>query len=304
MKNKFLRLLAVIGALWSVAPKATAAESKENSKVSADLTFFARAEQVDDGSTFGDMGLKPHVSVEKDEYKAEFLGSFYNSAYTNQKKGEWLTLMSRLKLENKDWELQVGRMQLYPAFTGFIKTPLTTTLDNELMAAGTTRTFTGTRLSHKGSGLGVGLVANDTRMTPSHWDTGLLTWEKRLSKEWGLAAHIGAGDKGFHNAGFTACWTPTDKTSMVAEGIYAQKATHGILGIQHKLTDDLAVFAGTKISKENEGKLNGWITAGASYNLGKGFSTVAAVKQDVGGNHKPHGIIGLRYCGNFGITGL
>ena len=214
-----------------------------------------------------------------------------------------MTLMSRLQLETSAWALQVGRMQLRPDYVAYLKTPMTTTLDNDVMLAGTCRTFTGTHLVHKETGFGVGLVAKDTRMTPTHWDTGLVTWEKKFGDEWGVATHIGVGDKGLHNAGATVAWMPTDKTSVVAEGIYDKETTHGILGAHYKLTDDLAVFAGLKVDKPDHGKVSGWATAGASYNLGKGFSVVGAVKQDIGGRHEAHGIVGLRYCGNFGING-
>ena len=301
--KKFLRFLAVIGALWNVTPKAAGAEAKENDKVQANVTVFANAEQVDDKETFGDVTLKPQIEVANGDYKANYTGSFYNWGYTDRTHGDWLTLMSRLQLETSDLALQVGRMQLRPDYVAYLKTPMTTTLDNDIMCAGTCRTFTGTHLAHKGTGLGVGLVANDTRMTPTHWDTGLVTWEKKFGNEWGVAAHVGAGDKGFHNAGLTVAWMPTDKTSVVAEGIYNGGVTHGILGARHKLTDDLALFAGLKVDKANQGKVTGWATAGASYDLGKGFSVVGAVKQDIGGHHETHGIVGLRYCGNFGING-
>lgn len=300
--KKLLRFLAVMGALWSVTPKAAGAEAKENVKAKADVTVFANAEQVDDGDTFGDLTLKPHVEVGNGEYKASYLGSFYNWGYSDRTYGDWMTLMSRLQLETSDWALQVGRMQLRPDYVSYLKTPMTTTLDNDVMLAGTCRTFTGTHLAHKGTGLGIGLAAHDTRMTPTHWDTGLVTWEKKFGNEWGVAAHIGAGDKGFHNAGLTIAYMPTDKTSIVAEGIYDKKVTHGILGARHKLTDDLAIFAGLKVDKPDQGKVAGWATAGVSYDLGKGFSVVGAVKQDIGGHHEAHGIIGLRYFGNFGVN--
>ena len=301
MKNRFLRFLAVLGALWTVTPKVAGAEAKENVKAKADVTVFANVEQVDDGSTFGDITLKPRVAVEKGEYKINYTGSFYNWAYTDHTRGDWLTLMSRLQLENDDWNFQLGRMQLRPDYVAYLATPMTTTLDNDIMLAGTPRTFTGTHLAHKETGLGVGLVAHDTRMTPTHWDTGLLTWEKKFGTEWGLAAHVGAGDKGFHNAGLTVAWMPTDRTSVVAEGIYDKKTTHGILGVRHKVTDRLALFAGTRVGKPDQGKASGWVAAGASYDLGKGFTAVAAVEQDIGGEHATHGIIGLRYCSNFEI---
>lgn len=300
--KKLLRFFAVLGALWTITPKAAGAEAKENVKAKADVTVFANTEQVDDGSTFGDLTLKPCVEVEKDDYKFGYLGSFYNWGYTDRTRGDWMTLMSRLQLETSDWALQVGRMQLRPDYVAYLKTPMTTTLDNDIMCAGTCRTFTGTHLAHKGTGLGVGLVANDTRMTPTHWDTGLVTWEKKFGNEWGVAAHVGAGDKGLHNAGATVAYMPTDKTSVVAEGIYDKETTHGILGVRHKLTDDLAMFAGLKVDKPNHGKVGGWATAGLSYDLGKGFSLVGAIKQDIGGCHETHGIVGLRYFGNFGVN--
>ncbi len=37
--------------------------------------------------------------------------------------------------------------------------------------------------------------------------------------------------------------------------------------------------------------------------LGRGFRAVGAVKQDIGGRHEVHGIIGLQYAGSFGIGG-
>lgn len=304
MKNRFLKLLAIMGALWSVTPKATGAEANENDiKTSANVTVFANTEQVDDESTFGELTLAPHVGIEKGDWKLGYSGMFYNSGYTDGTHGDWMTFDSQLKLENPDWSFQVGRMMLRPDFAAYLAMPTTTTLGNDIKAAGSSRIFTGTRFTHKETGLGVGLIANDTRMTPTHWDTGLVTWEKRFGDEWGVAAHIGAGDKGFHNAGATIAYMPTDKTTFVAEGIYKDKATHGILGAQHKLTDDLAVFAGLKVDKPNHGKVGGWATVGLGYDLGHGFRAVGAVKQDIGGRHETHGIIGLQYAGNFGISG-
>ena len=304
MKNKFLKLLAIMGALWSVTPKAAGAEANENDiKTSANVALFANTEQVDDESTFGELTLAPEATIEKGDYKLGYSGMFYNWGYTDHTYGDWMTLKSRLQLENNDWELQLGRMMLRPDYASFLAVNLPTTLGNDIKSGGGARILTGTRLAHKETGLGVGLVANDTRMTPSHWDTGLLTYDKRFNDEWALAGHIGAGDKGLHNAGFTVAWTPSKKTTVVAEGLYAQKATYGVLGVQHSLTDDLALFAATKVSKPNQGKLQGWLTAGANYNLGKGFSAVAAFKQDIGGEHNPHGIIGIKYAGNFAING-
>lgn len=300
--KKILRFLAVMGALWNVTPKAAGAEAKENVKTKADVTVFANAEKVDNASTFGELTFAPHVAVEKGDWKLGYTGMFYNSGYTDHTHGDWMTFDSQVKLENTDWTAQVGRMMLRPDFASYCAVPMTTTLGNDIKATGSSRIFTGTRVTHKGTGLGVGLVANDTRMTPTHWDTGLLTWEKHFGKKWGLAAHVGAGDKGFHNAGVTVTYMPTDKTTFVAEGIYKDKTTHGILGAHHKLTDDLAVFAGLKVDKPNHGKMGGWATAGLGYDLGHGFRAVGAVKQDIGGRHEAHGIIGLQYAGNFGIN--
>ena len=301
MKNRMLKLLAVVGALWSVTPKTVAAEDKEN--VKADVTVFANAEQVDDGHTFGELTLAPHANLEKGDWKLGYSGMFYNYRYSNGTYGDWMTFDSQLHLENADWKAQIGRMMLRPDFASYCAVPMTTTLGNDIKSAGSSRIFTGTRFTHKETGLGIGLVAHDTRMTPSHWDTGLVTWEYRFGKELGLAAHIGAGDKGFHNAGLTATYTPNDKTTLVAEGIYNAKTTHGILGAHHKLTDALGVFAGLKVDKPKQGKVSGWATLGLGYDLGHGFRAVGAVKQDIGGRHEVHGIIGLQYAGSFGIGG-
>ena len=296
----FLKTLLAIASLWTTTPKAMATD-KESTQAKADLTVFANIEQVDDGNTFGDLTLKPRVSLEKGDYKAEYLGSFYNWGYSDHTTGDWLTLMSRIRLENSEWAAHIGRMQLRPDFVSYLKTPMTTTLDNDIMLAGTCRTFTGAHLTHKDSGLGLGIVAHDTRMSFNHWDTGLISWEKTFGSELGVAAHIGIGDKGLHNAGITTAWMPTDKTSVVLEGIYDQRTTHGILGAHHKITDDFSVFAGIKVSKPNQGKICGWAATGISYRLGNGFSVVGAIKHDIGGRNDIHGIIGLRYAGSFEI---
>ena len=300
--KKFLRFLAVIGTLCSFTPKASGAESQENTKTKADVTLFANAEQVDDNATFGDVTVKPNFEMEMGDYRLGYLGAFYNWGYTDRTHGDWMTFQSRLQLENSDWAFQVGRMQLRPDYVAYLATPMTTTLDNDIMASGTSRIFTGTHIAHKGTGLGVGLYSHDTRMDPAHWDSGLVTWEHRFGQEWGVAAHIGAGDGGLHNAGFTVAYMPTEQTSIVAEGIYKDKTTHGILGVNHKLTDTLTAFAGLKLDKANQGKTGGWAAAGLSYNLGKGFSLVGGVQQGIGGSHELHGIVGLRYFGNFPTT--
>jgi len=300
--KKLLRFLAVMGALWNVTPKAAGAEAKENVKAKADVSVYANAERVSDAEhTFGELTLAPHASIEKGDYKLGYSGMFYNYGYTDHTHGDPMTLDCQLRLDVPHWTFQTGRMMLRPEFASFMVTPFPTSLGNDIKGAGASRIFTGTHVVNKDTGLGVGFVANDACMAPSHWDTGLLTWEKKFGDGWGLAAHVAAGSKGVQNAGFTLAYMPTDKTAFVAEGIYKDKTIHGILGTSHKLTDDLTLFAGLKLDRPEHEKVTGWATAGLHYNLGKGFSVVGAVKQDIDTLHKTHGIIGLKYAGNFGI---
>lgn len=301
--KKLLRFLAVIGTLCSFTPKASGAESQENTKAKADVTVFANAEQIDDQKTFGDLTVGPSASVEMGDYELGCAGMFYNSGYIDGTHGDWMINKACLQLKNSTGKLQVGRMQLRPDFAAFLATPGTTGGINSWLCAGDARIFTGAHYTHTDTGLGLGLYSTDTRMTPTHWDSGLATWEHRFDKEWGVAAHLGVGDKGLQDAGLTVAYTPTDKTSVVAEGIFRNKIAHGILGVNHKLTDTLTAFAGLEVDKADQGKVNGWLETGVNYKIGKGFSAVAAFRQDIGGEHKPHGVIGIQYAGNFGILG-
>ena len=159
--------------------------------------------------------------------------------------------------------------------------------------------MTGANLTYKPWGLELGYMANDGRMSFDHWDTVLLGYKKQFNDTWGVQFQAGGGAKPLTFGGLTVAYTPDKDNAVVGEVIYKNHKTTGVLTAKHNLTDKLALFAGVEVGKKSHGKIAGMAEAGIHYKIGKGFSLVGAVQQDIGGKHATHGVIGLQYVGNF-----
>ena len=293
MNRNIIRIIALIGALVTGGAKA-----EEPAEPKPGLTVFAASEQDGLRKNHAEVTLKPDLTLEKGEYKVGYEGSFYRSKDTDGTEMGWMTLASEIRAVNEEWALDIGRANTR-AYAGYLYAPTTTGFDNQGMIKGTVRTYTGTILTHKETGLSLGQVASDTRMTPTHWDSTLLGWAKELNKEWAIHLQGTGGRHPLSSAAATIKWQPDENTAVVAEGLYLSHEKTGILTANRKVTENLTLFAGTQITSPRTGKPEGLATAGASYNLGGGFQVVSAVQQGIGGDRQTRALLGIKYAGDF-----
>ena len=293
MKHKIIKLLTIISALCAHTIKA-----EENPEPKPGLTVFAASEQDRLKKNYAEITLKPDITSQKGEYKLGYYGSFYRAKETTGAEIDWMTLASKIRAENDDWALEVGR-SCTRQYAGYLYAPTTTSFDNQGMIKGTSRTYTGTTLTHKKTGFTLGQVAGDTRMTPTHWDSTLVGWAKELNDEWAIHLQATGGRKPLSTLGATLKWQPTKETAVVAEALHWNRETTGILTANHKLTDDLSLFAGAQMTSPHQGKPEGLANAGACYNLGKGFQLVAAAHQKLGTGRTTTALLGIKYAGDF-----
>lgn len=293
MKHKIIKVLALTSALLNSTGKA-----EENQAPKPGITILASSEQDGFKKNYAEITLKPEITHQKGEYKLGYYGSFYRAKNTPGAEIDWMTLASKIRAENDNWALEIGR-SCTREYAGYLYAPTTTSFDNQGMIKGTSRTYTGTTLAHKETGLTLGQVASDTRMTPTHWDSTLLGWAKELNNEWALHLQTTGGRKPLSTLGATLRWQPTQETTLVAEGLHWNRETTGILTTNHKLTEDLTLFAGAQMTSPQRGKLGGLATAGASYNLGKGFQLVVSAQQKLGTDKAISALLGIKYAGDF-----
>ncbi len=301
-KNKMLKMLAVMAALWGTTPKVNAqgADDKQRDlKTDANVTLFANGEKASGQKAFGDITVKPHIGIEKGDKGIFFEGSFYRWAEQDGAKTDWLTIMSRLVLENENWQAMIGRECTPFQTAGYKNVPSSTFFSNDVRLNGTSRGFTGANLAYKPWGIEFGTLASDTRMTPTHWDSVLVGYKKQFNDAWGVQIQAAGGAKPLTYGGATLAWTPDKNNAIIGEVMYKNHKTTGVLSAKHNITDQLALFANTEICKTSHSKISGIAEAGISYNIGKGFNAIAGVQQDIGGKHKTHTMIGLQYVGNF-----
>ena len=292
MTHKIIKLLAIIGALYGWSAKA-----QENTEPQPGLRVLTASEQAGVKKNYTEVLLQPDITCKKGDYELGYYGSFYRAKDTPGDKTDWMTLVSKIRVENDDWSLDVGRSQTRK-YAGYLYAPTTTGFDNLGMIKGTSRTFTGTILTHKGTGLTLGQGASDTRMTPTHWDSTLVGWAKELDDEWALHLQATGGRSPLSTLGATLRWQPTRTTTVVAEGLYWNKETTGILTANHKLTDNLTIFAGAQMTNPQQGKPDGLATAGVCYDLRWGCQLVIAAQQTLRSDSQTSAILGVKYTGN------
>lgn len=293
MKHGIIKLLALTGALLS-----TTAKAEEKQAPKPGITVFAASEQDGLKKNYTEITLKPDITCQKGEYKLGYYGSFCRAKETTGTEIDWMTLASKIRAENNDWTLEIGR-SCTREYAGYLYAPTTTSFDNQGMIKGTSRIYTGTSLTHKETGLTLGQVASDTRMTPTHWDSTLVGWGKEVNNEWAIHLQTTGNRKTLSTLGATVKWQPTKETAVVAEGLYWNKETTGILTANNKLTDDLTLFAGAQMTSPQRGKPEGLATMGANYNLGKGFQLVMAAQQKLGTDRATSALLGIKYAGDF-----
>ena len=293
MTHKLIKIIALIGALAGGESKA-----QEAPEPKPGLTVFAASEQQGTRKNYAEVIFKPDITYQAGEYKAGYYGSFYRAKETTGAETEWMTLASEIRTENKEWALDIGRVNTRTC-AGFLYAPTTTGFDNQGMIKGTARTYTGMILTHKETGLSLGQVANDTRMTPTHWDSTLVGWAKELNNEWAIQLQATGGRRALSSAAATIKWQPDTKTAVVAEGIYLNHEKTGILTVNRKVAEGLTLFAGAQVTSPRTGKPEGMATAGVSYQLGWGCQLVGAIHQQIGTDRTTTAILGIKYAGDF-----
>lgn len=301
-KNKLLKTLAVMAALWGVTPKVNAEgadDQQHDLKTDANVTLFVNGEKTSGNKAFGDVTIKPHVGFELDQKGIYYEGSFYRLGEYKGAKTDWLTIMSKLVLHTEDWEAMLGRECTPFQTAGYKNVPSSTFFSNDVRLNGTSRGFTGANLTYKPWGVELGCLSTDTRMTPTHWDSVLLGYKKQFNDQWGVQLQAAGGAKPLTYGGATVAWTPDKNNAVIGEVIYKNHKTTGVLSAKHNITDQLALFANAEVFKPSKGKIGGIAEAGISYDIGKGFRAVAGVQQGIGGEHKTQAMIGLQYVGNF-----
>ena len=302
MKNKLLKMLAVMGALWGTTPKANAEgadDQQRDLKTEANVTLYLNGEKASEEKAFGDVTIKPHIGVEADQKGIYYEGSFYRWGELDGGKTDWMTLMSKLVLHSEDWEAMIGRECTPFQTAGYKNVPSSTYFSNDVRLNGTSRGFTGANLTYKPWGVEVGCLASDTRMTPSHWDSALIGYKKQFNDQWGVQLQAAGGAEPLTYGGATVAWTPDKNNAVVGEVMYKNHKTTGVLSARHNITAQLAVFANAEVCKPNSGKIGGIAEAGISYDIGKGFRAVAGIQQGIGGEHKTQAMIGLQYVGTY-----
>ena len=292
-RYKILRLLAIAGALLG-----TTAKAQEKPTPKPGLTVFASNEQNGLKKNYTGLTLKPDLTYQTGKYKLGYYGSFYQEKNVPGENTDWITLANKMQFEDENWILEAGKSNTRQ-YAGCLHTPTTCSFDNRGIAKGTGRTFTGTILTHKDTGLSLGQVASDAHMAPKHWDNTLLGWTKGLNQEWAIQLQVSGTPKKLSTVGGTIKGHPTDTITVVAEGFYKGKETTGLLTANHKLTDRLNLFAGTQMTWPDHGKATGLATAGASCTLGKGFTLVVAGQQTLGEKKETTAVIALKYAGDF-----
>jgi len=293
MTHKLIKIIALIGALAGGEAKA-----QEEPEPRPGLTILAASEQQGTRKNYVEAIFQPDITYQAGEYKAGYYGSFYRAKETTGTEMGWLTLASKIRAENEEWALELGR-SCTREYAGYLYAPTTTGFDNQGMIKGTSRTYTGVSLTHKETGLSLGQVAGDTRMTPTHWDSTLVGWAKELNREWAIHLQATGGRRALSSAAATIKWQPDKKTAVVAEGIYLNHEKTGILTMNRTVAEDLTLFAGAQITSPRTGKSEGLATAGVSLQLGRDFQLVSAVQQQIGTDRTTTAILGIKYAGDF-----
>ena len=290
--DKIIKLLAITGTLLTATAKANEAE-----KIKPALGIFTVTEQDTSGQTYIGASLSPEISWTTDDLKLAYYGSFYREGKDPGEDSGWSTLVSKVQAENEEWKLEIGRNNTRK-YAGHLYTPTTCNFDNKGVGKGTCRKYTGTILSHKESGVSLGLVAPDGNLKANNLDQILLGWATELSDEWALQLQLAADKDGLDKAGATIKWQPTDTTTVVTEAIHKDDKTTTLLTTNHKLTDDLTLFGGAQMTWAKDGEDTGLLTAGARYKIGSNFTAVAATEQKIGSDRETTVLAGIQYSGN------
>ena len=292
-KYKIIKLLTIIGSLIL----ARTSKAQEMTSPKPGITVQAATEQ-DGKKNHTEITLKPQLEYKIGEYKVGYYGAFWCAKDSGEDIGKWVTTLNKVRVENEEWAVEIGKSGTRE-YASFLYTPTTTGFDNRGIGKGTSRTYSGSILTHKQTGLTIGYVSSDTKISPSHWDSALLGWKVEPNNRWALHLQMAIKRNEILSSGVTLKWQPTDNTSIVAEGLYRNKETTALLTANHRITDNLKLFAGAQITSPYRGKPDGLATMGASYQIGKGFTLVIAGQQKLGTDRATTALFGIKYSGNF-----
>ena len=287
-KNNIIRLLSVIAAL--LLTKATNAEEK--TEIKPGLSVTATTEQDGAKKNHAEVLLKPKLEWEKDGYKAGYYGSFYKSKDTDGAEQEWTTLVSKVRVESDDWDVEIGRSNTREHTCG-----TTIDFDNRAAGKGSTRTHTGAIGTYQGWSLG--LVSSEARMTSQHWNCLLVGWKGNLTDSLAIQLQAKTGKRELLSSATTIKWQPTSKTSVMGDIFYQNHETTGSLTANHNLSDDLTLFAGAQITSPHKGTANGLANLGLKYTFWKDFKAWGAVQQQIGQATKTAALLGLQWSYDF-----
>lgn len=303
MKNKTLRMLAIIGALFAARPAAKAAEPEQDNALHTRVDFgLYLNEELANKNSFTDISLCPHLRLEKGLYAVDYDGCFWKQWFFDGTEGDWLNLKHKLTLENKDYAVVFGRDLTAGQMAGYQNVPMTTGFSNTIKGHGVSHSLTGVGLWDKQRGFQVGWYAKDGEFGLKHLDMGVIGYRKQLDDQWGVQFQAGAGRKALDYAAATVAYTPDKNNAIVAEGVYKNDRVSAVLMAKHNMTDRLALFANAEVTQAKGEKVGALVEAGVAYDFAKGFRAVAAVQQEIGGEHQTRGVIGLQYSGNFGFA--
>ena len=292
-KNIAMKLLALSAVILPM--EKVRGQEADRIEPKASLGLFNSIEKDSKNPMYAETCLNPVVSLQKGEHKVKYEGHFWRFGYTNGEISDWWRLSSYFGYENDTFAVKAGRMLLRD-YAGYVFCPTTPMFDNMATGNGDGMGFTGLYTQHKGTGLGLGWVADNNQMNPRNWDTGLVTWSKQLTDDLAVQAHIGATSHKLTRAGLTAKWTPDTKTTLVGEAIYKGQNTTAFLTANYYLTDSLKAYGGVQMCFPNSGKMTGLISAGLDYQVpNSGVHFFAGIHQGLGGEHETSVVVGARF---------
>ena len=180
-----------------------------------------------------------------------------------------------------------------------IQAPTTTSFDNRAVGKGVSKKYTGAIMTHQDTGVSLGIVTDEARMTAKHWDNVMIGWNARLNKWLAVQLQASADKKGLTFAGATIKWQPTTDTTVMAEAFRQNDEKTAVLAANHCLTDNVTLFTGTQITSPRDKKAEGLANAGVNYKIGKYLQFVGAVQQEIGKNRKTAALLGLKFSRDF-----
>jgi len=295
LRKKMLITLAAIALLFSVTmTSASSLQEAEMRAAHASLSLRTAAEVHNFDHVEGDAIVSPSASTEIGDTKLSYAGTFRKTADSEGNRSDLQTFVHKAGIETEDWRFEAGRTSLREF--GGVKT--VDSFDNDMSAKGMSRNFTGVFASHRPSHLTLAVGSSDGTMSPSHWDMLTGSWHHRFGDKVGVQIHGSATKDHLEKAGLAVEVRPTDRLSLLADGVYTRNSTAAMLLANMKASDRVKLFAGAEITAPCDSTATGKVIAGVEGNLGHGFHAVGAVNQDFSfghGGEETTAILGLRF---------